>query len=204
MKKNKLYKQLRAEFFRKNKITFAIAVLASICSGTVGIAFSWVIKALLDTASGEESAMPFVTVIKMVFIILVLSVTFAMMDYLSRPKFINKAMIQYKNFAFEKLTEKSISSFKDENTALYISALTNDATSIEADYLGKKLVLITRMVSFFGALGAMLITSPLLTLVAVGVMALPIAVSVLTGSKLVNAEKNVSDKNADFVTDVSD
>lgn len=204
MKKNKLYKQLRAEFFRKNKITFAIAVLASICSGTVGIAFSWVIKALLDTASGEESAMPFVTVIKMVFIILVLSVTFAMMDYLSRPKFINKAMIQYKNFAFEKLTEKSISSFKDENTALYISALTNDATSIEADYLGKKLLLITRMVSFFGALGAMLITSPLLTLVAVGVMALPIAVSVLTGSKLVNAEKNVSDKNADFVTGVSD
>ena len=204
MKKRKLYKELRAEFFRKNKIMFVIAVVASICSGTVGRAFSWVIKALLDTASGAESAMPFLTVLKIVGIILFLSVTFAMMDFLSRPKFINKAMIQYKNFAFEKLTQKSIASFKDENTALYISALTNDATSIEADYLGKILLLITRLVSFFGALGVMIYTSPILTLAAVGVMILPIAVSVITGSKLVSAEKNVSDKNADFVTGVSD
>ncbi|MCR5847952.1 MAG: ABC transporter ATP-binding protein/permease [Lachnospiraceae bacterium] len=199
-----LNKQLTAEFYKKNKLILVIAVLASLCSGTVGIAFSWVIKALLDTAAGADGSMPFADVLKVVAIILILAVTFAMMDYLSRPRFIKNAMIQYKNFAFEKLTQKNISSFKDENTALYISALTNDATSIEADYLGKKLLLITRAVSFFGALGVMLYTSPILTLAAVAVMLIPVAVSMLTGSKLVNAEKNVSDKNADFVTSVSD
>ncbi len=204
MNKKTLYKQLTAEFYKKNKIIFVIAVIASLCSGTVGIAFSWVIKTLLDTAAGTEGSMPFDKVLIVVAIILLLAITFAMMDYLSRPRFIKKAMLQYKNFAFEKLTQKNISSFKYENTALYISALTNDATSIEADYLGKKLLLITRAVSFFGALGVMIITSPILTLTAIVVMLIPVAVSLITASKLVSAEKNVSDKNADFVTSVSD
>ena len=204
MKTKTLYKELKAEFYRKNKIKFVIAAIASLCTGTVGLAFSWVLRALLDTASGTEGSLPFMKVLMIVGIILVLSVTFSLTDYFTRPAFIRKAMIQYKNYAFEKLTEKSISSFKDENTAAYISALTNDSTVVEADYLGKKLLLLTRLVSFFGALTMMIVTSPLLTLAAIVVMLIPTAVSILTSSKLVSAEKNVSDKNTDFVTAVSD
>ena len=181
-----------------------IAAIASLCAGTVGLAFSWVLRALLDTAAGSEGSLPFMKVLMIVGIILVLSVSFSVTDYLSRPAFIKKAMIQYKNFAFEKLTNKNISSFRNENTAAYISALTNDATVVEADYLGKKLILLTRLVSFFGSLTMMLITSPLLTLAAIVVMLIPTAVSILTSTRLVGAEKNVSERNSDFVTAVSD
>ena len=204
MNRNPLYKQLKSELFRKNKIPFAIAVFASVCSGTVGLAYSWVLKALIDTASGSEGALTFISVIKIVAVILALTVVFSVIDYLSRPAFLKRAMTQYKNFAFEKLTLKSISSFKDENTAAYISALTNDATRIETDYLRHSLKMITKAVSFFGALTLMLITSPVLTLVAIAVMSLPLLVSVVTGGKLVNAEKNVSNRNTDFVTAVND
>ena len=55
-----------------------------------------------------------------------------LLKYASEPRFIEKAMRQYKDFAFQKLTEKSISSFRAESTAAYLSALTNDAASIEA------------------------------------------------------------------------
>ena len=204
MKTKTLYKELKAEFYRKNKLLFVIAAIASLCSGTVGLAFSWVLRALLDTAAGSEGSLPFMKVLMIVGIILVLSVSFSVTDYLSRPAFIKKAMIQYKNFAFEKLTNKNISSFRNENTAAYISALTNDATVVEADYLGKKLILLTRLVSFFGSLTMMLITSPLLTLAAIVVMLIPTAVSILTSTRLVGAEKNVSERNSDFVTAVSD
>ena len=204
MKTKTLYKELKAEFYRKNKLLFVIAATASLCAGTVGLAFSWVLRALLDTAAGSEGSLPFMKVLMIVGIILVLSVSFSVTDYLSRPAFIKKAMIQYKNFAFEKLTNKNISSFRNENTAAYISALTNDATVVEADYLGKKLILLTRLVSFFGSLTMMLITSPLLTLAAIVVMLIPTAVSILTSTKLVSAEKNVSERNSDFVTAVSD
>ena len=204
MKTKTLYKELKAEFYRKNKLLFVIATAASLCAGTVGLAFSWVLRALLDTAAGSDGSLPFMKVLMIVGIILVLSVSFSVTDYLSRPAFIKKAMIQYKNFAFEKLTNKNISSFRNENTAAYISALTNDATVVEADYLGKKLILLTRLVSFFGSLAMMLITSPLLTLAAIVVMLIPTAVSILTSTKLVGAEKNVSERNSDFVTAVSD
>ena len=204
MKTKTLYKELKAEFYRKNKLLFVIAAIASLCAGTVGLAFSWVLRALLDTAAGSEGSLPFMKVLMIVGIILVLSVSFSVTDYLSRPAFIKKAMIQYKNFAFEKLTNKNISSFRNENTAAYISALTNDATVVEADYLGKKLILLTRLVSFFGSLTMMLITSPLLTLAAIVVMLIPTAVSILTSTRLVGTEKNVSERNSDFVTAVSD
>jgi len=204
MKTKPLYKELKAEFYRKNKLLFVIAAIASLCAGTVGLAFSWVLRALLDTAAGSEGSLPFTKVLMIVGIILVLSVSFSVIDYLSRPAFIKKAMIQYKNLAFEKLTNKNISSFRNENTAAYISALTNDATVVEADYLGKKLILLTRLVSFFGSLAMMLITSPLLTVAAIVVMLIPTAVSILTSTKLVSAEKNVSERNSDFVTAVSD
>jgi len=204
MKTKTLYKELKAEFYRKNKLLFVIAATASLCAGTVGLAFSWVLRALLDTAAGSEGSLPFMKVLMIVGIILVLSVSFSVIDYLSRPAFIKKAMIQYKNFAFEKLTNKNISSFRNENTAAYISALTNDAMVVEADYLGKKLILLTRLVSFFGSLAMMLITSPLLTVAAIVVMLIPTAVSILTSTKLVSAEKNVSERNSDFVTAVSD
>lgn len=204
MKTKTLYKELKAEFYRKNKLLFVIAATASLCAGTVGLAFSWVLRALLDTAAGSDGSLPFMKVLMIVGIILVLSVSFSVIDYLSRPAFIKKAMIQYKNFAFEKLTNKNISSFRNENTAAYISALTNDAMVVEADYLGKKLILLTRLVSFFGSLAMMIITSPLLTLAAAAVMLIPTAVSILTSTKLVSAEKNVSERNSDFVTAVSD
>ena len=105
MNRNPLYKQLKSELFRKNKIPFAIAVFASVCSGTVGLAYSWVLKALIDTASGSEGALTFISVIKIVAVIFALTVVFSVIDYLSRPAFLKRAMTQYKNFAFEKLED---------------------------------------------------------------------------------------------------
>ena len=127
-----------------------------------------------------------------------------LLKYASEPRFIEKAMRQYKDFAFQKLTEKSISSFRAESTAAYLSALTNDAASIEADDLSQLLSVITKAVTFFGALAMMLWYSPLMTAIAAGVTVLPLIASLLTGGQLQAAEKRVSDQNRDFTAALSD
>ena len=127
-----------------------------------------------------------------------------LLKYASEPRFIEKAMRQYKDFAFQKLTEKSISSFRAESTAAYLSALTNDAASIEADDLFQLLSVITKAVTFFGALAMMLWYSPLMTAIAAGVTVLPLIASLLTGGQLQAAEKRVSDQNRDFTAALSD
>lgn len=121
-----------------------------------------------------------------------------------KPRFLRRAMVQYKEYAFACLTRKSIGSFSRENTGRYISALTNDSTSIEINYLEKIFDLAEMTVCFTGALAMMLWYSPALTAVGIGLSVLPVIASVLTGSRLAKQEKTVSDCNEQFVSTVKD
>ncbi len=204
MRNKPLKKQLTAQFYRRNIPLLCIAVFGALVSGSLNLILSWTMQQLIDAASGVPGALPIGTLAKISGAFVLLCVAAFLLDYVSQPRFIERAMRQYKDFAFQKLTEKSISSFRDESTATYLSALTNDANSIEADYLAQQLSLITKAVTFIGALAMMLWYSPLMTAIALGVTILPLVASLLTGSKLQAAEKRVSDRNKDFTAALHD
>ena len=204
MRNESLCRQLRRQFFHKNSLAFGVAALAALLTGLGGMSISWILKSLIDTASGVPGALPLRANLILSVAFLAVMVALCLLDYASQPAFIRRAMTQYKNFAFQKLTEKSISSFRDESTAAYLSALTNDAASVEANYLEQLLGLCTKAVMFFGSIGLMLWYSPLLTAVAVGVTLLPLTASLLTGSRLAAAEKRVSERNRDFTAALTD
>lgn len=199
-----LEKQLRAQFYRGNRDVFALAVFAALAGGTLNLIVTWLMQQLIDAASGAPGALPLAALAEITGGFVVLCAVLFLLKYASEPRFIARAMRQYKELAFQKLTEKSIASFRDESTAAYLSALTNDVASVEADYLAQQLAVITKTVTFFGALFMMLWYSPLLTAIAVGVTALPLAASLLTGGRLQAAEKQVSERNRDFTAALSD
>lgn len=199
-----LEKQLRAQFYRRNRGVFALAVFAALAGGTLNLIVTWLMQQLIDAASGAPGALPLAALAEITGGFVVLCAVLFLLKYASEPRFIARAMRQYKELAFQKLTEKSIASFRDESTAAYLSALTNDAAGVEADYLAQQLAVITKTVTFFGALFMMLWYSPLLTAIAVGVTALPLAASLLTGGRLQAAEKQVSERNRDFTAALSD
>ena len=199
-----LEEQLRAQFYRGNRGVFALAVFAALAGGTLNLIVTWLMQQLIDAASGAPGALPLAALAEITGGFVVLCAVLFLLKYASEPRFIARAMRQYKELAFQKLTEKSIASFRDESTAAYLSALTNDAASVEADYLAQQLAVITKTVTFFGALFMMLWYSPLLTAIAVGVTALPLAASLLTGGRLQAAEKQVSERNRDFTAALSD
>ena len=147
-----LYQQLRGEFFHHNKLLFGLAAFSAFFSGFGGLIISWLLKALIDTAADEPGSMSFGMDMILVGVFLVLMIMAFMLDYSTRPAFIRRAMIQYKNMAFDKLMGKGIATFRDESTATYLSALTNDATSIETNYLSQLLSLFTMSVMFFGSI----------------------------------------------------
>lgn len=199
-----LEKQLRAQFYRGNRGVFALAVFAALAGGTLNLIVTWLMQQLIDAASGAPGALLLAALAEITGGFVVLCAVLFLLKYASEPRFIARAMRQYKELAFQKLTEKSIASFRDESTAAYLSALTNDAAGVEADYLAQQLAVITKTVTFFGALFMMLWYSPLLTAIAVGVTALPLAASLLTGGRLQAAEKQVSERNRDFTAALSD
>ena len=204
MKHKPLARQLTAQFFRGNVPMFALAVFAALTGGTLNLIVTWLMQQLIDAASGLPGALPLGQLAWITGGFILLCAALMLLKYASEPRFIEKAMRQYKDFAFQKLTEKSISSFRAESTAAYLSALTNEAASIEADDLSQLLSVIMKAVTFFGALAMMLWYSPLMTAIAAGVTVLPLIPSVLTGGQLQAAEKRVSDQNRDFTAALSD
>ena len=204
MKHKSLKRELTAQFYRGNVANFTVAAFAALAGGSLNLIVSWIMQQLIDAASGTEGALPLNRLAEISGGFILLCIALFLLKYASEPRFIEKAMRQYKDFAFQKLTEKSVSSFRRESAATYLSALTNDAGSVEADYLAQQLEVITKAVTFAGALVMILWYSPLMTAIAAGLTVLPLIASILTGGKLQTAERRVSDRNRDFTAALTD
>lgn len=202
--KKPLGKQLRGQFFYKNIPIFCLAVFAALAAGSLNLILSWIIQQLMDTAAGESGALSFRTLLLISAGFVLLCAGLSLLNYASQPRFLERAMRQYKDFAFKKLIGKSISSFRDESAAGYLSALTNDAASIETNYLAQMLAMITKAVTFVGALLLMCRYSLLMTAIAAGLTVLPLIASLLTGSRLQAVESRVSERNEEFTAALSD
>lgn len=202
--KKPLGKQLRGQFFYKNIPIFCLAVFAALAAGSLNLILSWIIQQLMDTAAGESGALSFRTLLLISAGFVLLCAGLSLLNYASQPRFLERAMRQYKDFAFKKLIGKSISSFRDESAAGYLSALTNDAASIETNYLAQMLAMITKAVTFIGALLLMCRYSLLMTAIAAGLTVLPMIASLLTGNRLQAVESRVSERNGEFTAALSD
>lgn len=202
--KKTLGKQLRGQFFYKNIPIFCLAVFAALAAGSLNLILSWIIQQLMDTAAGKSGALSFRTLLLISAGFVLLCAGLSLLNYASQPRFLERAMRQYKDFAFKKLIGKSISSFRDESAAGYLSALTNDAASIETNYLAQMLAMITKAVTFIGALLLMCRYSLLMTAIAAGLTVLPLIASLLTGSRLQAVESRVSERNGEFTAALSD
>lgn len=202
--KKPLEKQLRGQFFYKNIPIFCLAVFAALAAGSLNLILSWIIQQLMDTAAGESGALSFRTLLLISAGFVLLCAGLSLLNYASQPRFLERAMRQYKDFAFKKLIGKSISSFRDESAAGYLSALTNDAASIETNYLAQMLAMITKAVTFIGALLLMCRYSLLMTAIAAGLTVLPMIASLLTGNRLQTVESRVSERNGEFTAALSD
>lgn len=202
--KKPLWKQLRGQFFYKNIPIFCLAVFAALAAGSLNLILSWIIQQLMDTAAGKSGALSFRTLLLISAGFVLLCAGLSLLNYASQPRFLERAMRQYKDFAFKKLIGKSISSFRDESAAGYLSALTNDAASIETNYLAQMLAMITKAVTFIGALLLMCRYSLLMTAIAAGLTVLPLIASLLTGNRLQAVESRVSERNGEFTAALSD
>lgn len=202
--KKPLGKQLRGQFFYKNIPIFCLAVFAALADGSLNLILSWIIQQLMDTAAGKSGALSLRTLLLISAGFVLLCAGLSLLNYASQPRFLERAMRQYKDFAFKKLIGKSISSFRDESAAGYLSALTNDAASIETNYLAQMLAMITKAVTFIGALLLMCRYSLLMTAIAAGLTVLPLIASLLTGNRLQAVESRVSERNGEFTAALSD
>ncbi|MBE6892845.1 MAG: ABC transporter ATP-binding protein [Ruminococcaceae bacterium] len=204
MDKNNLRRQFTLQFWKSNKISFSIAMIGYILQVFVNLMISWFLQQFIDASSGIDTGFSILDLILLSIVMVALLTFCAALIYFSKPKFISKAMRQYKDFAFSELTKKGISAFSKENTAAYISAFSNDAASIEQNYLLNIFNLTMYSLLFLGAIIMMLWYSPLLTAAAILFALLPVAASFITGNRVAKAEREISEKNESFMSVLRD
>lgn len=192
------------QFYMGNKIAFLVALTVTIVGAVVNLFLSWLIQQLVDVVTGGGAVEELVRFLVMTGALIVALIILTFFEYKSVPRFTTRAMRQYKDYAFRELTKKSISAFTGENTATYISALSNDAATIEKNWLESIFSLISNVIMFVGAFALMIYYSPLLTLAAFLLSFLPILASLLAGNRLAIMEKQVSDRNESFMAALKD
>ena len=205
--KTKQNKKKNREFihqlYYKNRINFIVTIILTIAMSSLNLMISWLIQQIMDCTANQD--MQALVRSERIVIIVVVIYTIANVMYRAvYPRFLQRAMQQYRDYAFSRLTQKSLRSFSKEGTALYVSALTNDCTSIENNYLAATFTLIELLFCFLGALIMMLYYSPVMLVLAVALSFLPVAVSMTAGNRLTEQEKEISKKNERFVSIVNE
>lgn len=204
MKQNKKKsREFRRRLFYKNKMCFIASVIMTIVMSFLNLMISWLIQQIMDSMANQNMQ----SAVRCAWIAASVVIAYTVANAVYRavyPRFLQRAMQQYRDYAFSRLTQKSLRSFSKEGTALYVSALTNDCTSIENNYLAATFTLIEFLFCFLGALIMMLYYSPVMLVLAVALSFLPVAVSMTAGNRLTEQEKEISKKNERFVSIVNE
>ncbi len=204
MKKNKFHRAYIAQFYKQNHLSYGIAMGAAIVLISLNFGITWLMQQILDAVSGAPDALPLANLGMLTAGLVFLILLFKQIDSWAKPRFIQRAMVQYKDYAFRKLTNKNLAAFRQERVSDYLSFFSNDLNKIETDYLKAQFEIAVNTIALILAALMMLWYSPIMALIAVGFCILPALSAVFTGNKLRNIEKQVSLKNAGFLASLKD
>ncbi|MBD5160571.1 MAG: ABC transporter ATP-binding protein [Oscillibacter sp.] len=206
MKRNKRAPAAR-EYFRifyeGNHIRFAAAMILSVLNICLNLLVSWLLGAVMDVIGTGDLA----RLANLLWIVAGFAAANLLLDAggcWAKFSFLRRALLQYRALAFRRLSAKSINAFSQENTGRYLSALTNDVTTVERSYLEKSFEIAGYSLLGVGALGMMIWYSPLLSAIAVALGLLPVVAAAVTGGVLARLEKAVSDRNEGFMAQIRD
>ena len=192
------------QFYKGNIVYFLLALCETLLVSIGALLASWLMQQLIDLIGGYETGFTLLQ-LTMITLVLIGGIAVAyMISYHSKPKFITRGISGYKEYVFGELTKKNISAFYSEKSSTYISALTNDIQAIEQGYLWNTFSMLESVLPFIGAMVLMIWYSPLLTLIAIGLSLLPLIAAILTGNKVAEEEKKVSDRNEAYTSTLRD
>lgn len=202
--KHNLRCPLTRQFWQGNRLCLAIALLNSLVIVGANLLLSWMMQQLIDLAAGADIGYTLGQLALVGAAVIVMIAVGCGLAYAAKPRFLSRAMAQYKNYVFGELSQKGISAFAGENTARYVSALSNDVATIEADYLRNIFTLADNVLFLAGGLGMMLYYSPTLTLAGIALSVLPVLASLCAGDRMARAEQVVSTKNDALMATLKD
>ena len=193
-----------SQFYRGNTAVYLIALSQTFLEAGCSLGVSWLLQQLIDLIGGSNTGFTLAQLALITLVLIVTTTASTLVIYHTKPRFISQALSQYKEYVFGELIKKNIAAFAAESTSTYISGLTNDMQVIEKGYLQNTFTIFSSLITFIGAMILMIWYSPVLTMIAVVLSILPLAASLVTGSKVACEETKVSQCNEAYTATLRD
>lgn len=190
-------------YFFKFKFLTGINVFFILLASIMNVSLAFVLKSIVDVGSEGNLSKFYKT---MLFSVVYVFSTY-FIEYIKRrlqAALIRKVLLSLKEDVFSSILDSDISSFNEDNSAKYISTLTNDINILEQDYFTNVLEMSANIISFIIATAAIITVNIYITIGVFILALIPILIPVLFGKKVSISKNTYSTNLGSFTTKVKD
>lgn len=191
------------KYILRYKGWLATTVLFRAFGAIMQVLIALIIQQIVDTAMNKDVN----GFIDMIIFSIIFFMIMGINDYLNKTTqfiYIKKTLTDFKEDIFRGILRKNYKDFNSENTAEYISQLTNDINMVETKYLVPYLEMIGDVVIFVGTTALLLWINPWVTLVVCATSALLFLIPAILGAPTAKRQDDVSKQNSIFTTRIKD
>jgi len=191
------------KYWKKNGFFLAVTLMAGILASVLASGIAIVLQKVVDVAVTKQTeafGKLFLFAVGYILVLCVMNYTSALME-----KYLTEKMIkQYRRDIFKGIMDRRPIRYYRENTADYISALTNDMKLIEDNYIAALLNTFKLAVMFAVTLVILLILSPMVTAILILTFLLMFLLPATIGRCLEKRQDRVSAQMAAFTEKLKD
>lgn len=191
------------KYWKKNGFFLAVTLMAGILASVLASGIAILLQKVVDVAVTKQTeafGKLFLFAVGYILVLCVMNYTSALME-----KYLTEKMIkQYRRDIFKGIMDRRPIRYYGENTADYISALTNDMKLIEDNYIAALLNTFQLVVMFAVTLVILLILSPMVTAILILTFLLMFLLPATIGRCLEKRQDRVSAQMAAFTEKLKD
>lgn len=193
---------MKRYFFKFKALSF-VNIIFIVLSAATNVSLAFVLKAIVDVGIEGNMSKFYKT---MIFSVAYVVATF-LIEYIKKllqAQLIKKALLSLREEVFSSILDSDISSFNEDNSAKYISNLTNDINILEQDYFTNILEMTANIVAFIIATVAIITVNIYITIGVFLISFIPILIPILFGNKVSKLKNTYSTNLGSFTTKVKD
>ena len=191
------------QFLKDNKFNYSMTLLSLVISACMDVALAIMLYFFFVAATtGDNRTLLVGTVAGGVFCALYVLCKIIKRSFMN--KFLKTALSQFKGYVFGKILSKSISEYRRESSAKFISAFSNDLNSIELNYLIGTIDIMGSIFTFVASGIAMLFFDWRIGLAMIVAAMVCSFLSMKYGRRLVKKESKTANENMGFIDQVKD
>lgn len=191
------------KYFKVNKFLFVLTILIGIISSLGYVFIAVLLQQLLDTVMvGNMEKFTRVIIFSLVYFA-ILGI-FLFLQSIFEKKVICKIMRQIRSDTFKGIINHSIEDFSKNNSADYISSITNDVKILEDNFLLPLFEVIQYSVIFISSLAVMVYFDAIVTICVIVAIGFMFVVPSLIGGVLEKQQNQFSEKLSKFTVSLKD